>query len=222
MKKKCFTLIELLVVIAIIAILASMLLPALNKARETAKKISCLNNLKQISLCVPMYASDYDEFILPNNFIGANTAWYLVISNKYLNHKVDGNYGGLPSLFSCPSDVDGYHPLYFAAKKSKISYTLNNSTGDLASGQYASSSNKWKYRSHKMGNVPSDSLLFTERGGDWTSYLKFYVSDYNPRDCFGFFHGTTVNTAYADGHAANVSKAWTMQWSWPKLILVSK
>jgi len=61
MKKQGFTLIELLVVIAIIAILAAMLLPALARARENARRGVCISNLKQMGVALHMYAQDYDE-----------------------------------------------------------------------------------------------------------------------------------------------------------------
>ena len=103
--KKNFTLIELLVVIAIIAILASMLLPALNKARITAREASCLSNIKQLMTATQVYTLDYDGFIRGKVAISNNSSFGIIFKGDNVGHGVlyDNRYITNFDLLFCPA-----------------------------------------------------------------------------------------------------------------------
>ena len=121
--RRTFTLIELLVVIAIIAILASMLLPALNKARERGKAIKCVSNLKNIGTASISYQVDYEDYLLPYSVVVDGTSNY---SWRYV--LVDGKYLPNTKVMVCPSnrndnpDSLGNHSLYIYPNSYAIGY----------------------------------------------------------------------------------------------------
>lgn len=132
-----FTLIELLVVISVIAVLCSLLLPALNSARDTSKKIACASNLKQLGVGMNLYATDFDGF-LPQVSVSGDACWDAQIAD-YVNYKHDGDRSSWgPPIYHCPAGA----PNPFYPIGNSRGYAMNYYVANMSSGMFASGMNR--------------------------------------------------------------------------------
>ena len=204
--KRNFTLIELLVVIAIIAILASMLLPALTKAREASRKTKCLTQMRQLGQAAAMYIDSEAGFYPPGGRSGVFPYFNNAIA-KYagVTCRPDGRFARDTSgeeaiakvpLFICPSDTNlGYGGdankwLWWVAGKAGSSYGVNHFICDYVSRPYQALA-FYGVPSGRLRN-PSKKFLILEGTPGGINVVSTPPIKYN--------HSGKLNLVFADGH----------------------
>ena len=198
--KKSFTLIELLLVIAIIAILAGMLLPALNNARERARIATCLSNHKQISLALIFYADENDgqyPSAYDKNYGSNRKEWNKrLYTDKYVTPK--------KSLI-CPADpysaaATSLDDVYYSGIGFRTVY-------ENSPGVFWSSDSKYIIN-QKSITIPSEYVVLGDTKQNSSSKKGFYTLTNNTdkTKTLALRHKKNLNVAFLDGHAKTIDK----------------
>lgn len=211
-----FTLLELLIVISIIAILASLLLPALYKAKKKTQSITCQGNEKSIGLAVSFYSADYNDY-LPNNgtllvecddsISDSSTSW----AEKLFDYlQIDPEARGYLGVFTCPGTSEKNNIRYDVRKKYGLNfYSLN---GELVGNDTNTFSCQY-YIKQSVQRSQANYILGYDRNHSWEVY-KSPVN--NPKRISGFNSELAPNTGgsphsdgrnyfFLDGHVEKIA-----------------
>lgn len=217
--------IELLVVISIIAILAAMLLPALNRAREAGRRVSCMNNMKQLMTVVTMYWDD-GKYSMPANYPSGHTWIYYLIDHSPSIFKSSNSDIFASKCLRCPT-IFGLPA--FQSKLSSLGFstcttTIYNNWIEPSPGSAWVNHGLPVFQPARM-RFPSKQFVFADNNPD-TFYIvtQQYAYPFYPGRVYnnkpsqvGFYHSNRTNVSWGDGHVESSAYiSWDNVIAWTK------
>ena len=202
---KKFTLLELIVVIAIIMILASILLPALNKSKQTGQRISCAGNLKQVYLTFRYYSDDsngwYPGWSDNDGYWSRKLTSLYFPANKYLNPKPSGYQ--INPIFKCPSDTIVTKGASWTLSNVITSYGTNGCGGIQQDLWWVWQTNY--YPSARRMDMLGSKIMITDTQYVYGAEGVVYGSNVLDRNKVYFSHNNQANVLFTAGHVKNGS-----------------